>query len=84
MNFFARVSSLVNALMLATMAIRANKGAPVRIVAAGSTVSFICADPDIAIKAEAVATVLEPGATALSADRLMALTSGFAADTMVG
>ena len=81
MKLVAQASVLANAVTLAATAMRRKPLA--RVVTADDAVSVTCSDNHIAISANAAATVLEPGAVALSADRLAAVTSGFPASAMV-
>jgi DNA polymerase III subunit beta len=73
----AKAGALASALSLAAAVRR--KDAPISVVAGEGAVSFTCTDPGgITIKAQAAAEILEPGEAAVSADRISALTAGFA------
>lgn len=81
MKIVAHAGTIASALALAAAA-RPNKRIPalsaVRIVATDGTVSVTCSDNSFAITAKAAAEVIEPGQTAVAADRLASLTAGFA------
>jgi DNA polymerase III subunit beta len=84
MKFTACTAPLAHALALASL--RSDKRVtvvPAHLIAAGMSVSIACCNSFIAIRAEAPATVSEPGEITVSADRLAALLAGFRSDATI-
>jgi DNA polymerase III subunit beta len=85
MKFAAKADALASALALAVSAMRAVKKTilPVRLVAAGDIISITCTDKHASLCIRMPAAIIEPGQSMMPADRLAAVTAGFAAGTMI-
>jgi DNA polymerase-3 subunit beta len=81
----AKAGELASALALAASALRANKksSATTRVVAVDDVVSITCADHHFALVIRMTVSVIEPGASVFSADKLASLVSGFAGSTQL-
>jgi DNA polymerase III subunit beta len=77
----AVAAAIGSALSLAAAA--RQRDAKISIIAGESGITVVASDPGITIKAKVPGDVIEPGAAAVSADRLAALIDGFAADASV-
>jgi DNA polymerase-3 subunit beta len=85
MKLTAPAGQLTAAMSLTAMAGARTKktDAPVHVIAAEGAISFACAGLGIAIKTVAEANVDEPGAVAVSADRLSGLLGGFPGNSSI-